>query len=135
MRFHAKKCNVLSINHFHYNLFSELPFFLFPYQIDNALLDYCTEEKDLGIIITNKFNFSNHQQVVLSKPINQFNLLRRTCHFVNNSHKRRTLYLILVRSLLEHGSLIWSPSISAPIKFENFQKLCLKWISKEQFIS
>ena len=106
MRFHAKKCKVLSINHFHYNLFSELPFFLFPYQIDNVSLDYCTEEKDLGIIITSKFNFSNHQQVVLSNAINQFNLLRRTCHFVKNSHKRRTLYLTLVRSLLEHGSQI-----------------------------
>ena len=135
MRFHAKKCKVLSINHFHYNLFSELPFFLFPYQIDNVLLDYCTEEKDLGIIITSKFNFSNHQQVVLSKAINQFNLLRRTCHFVKNSYKRRTLYLTLVRSLLEHGSQIWSPSISALIKFENFQKSCVKWILKEQFTS
>ena len=135
MRFHAKKCKVLSINHFHYNLFSELPFFLFPYQIDNVLPDYCTEEKDLGIIITNKFHFSNHQQVVLSKAINQFNLLRRTCHFVKNSHKRRTLYLTLVRSLLEHGSQIWSPNISALIKFENFQKSCVKWILKEQFTS
>ena len=135
MRFHAKKCKVLSINHFHYNLFSELPFFLFPYQIDNALLDYCTEEKDLGIIITSKFSFSNHQHVVLSKAINQFNLLRRTCHFVKNSYKRRTLYLTLVRSLIEHGSQIWSPSISALIKFENFQKSCVKWILKEQFTS
>ena len=103
MRFHTKKCKVLSINHFHYNLLSGPPFFLFPYQIDNVLIDYCTEEKDLGIIITNKFYFSNHQQVVPSKAINQFNLLRRTCHFVKNSHKRRTLYLTLVRSLLEHG--------------------------------
>ena len=135
MRFHAKKYKVLFINHFHYNLFSELPFFLFPYQIDNVLLDYCTEEKDLGIIITNKFHFSNHQQVVLSKTINQFNLLRRTCHFVKNSHKRGKLYLTLVRSLLEHGSQIWSPNISALIKFENFQKSCVKSILKEQFTS
>ena len=117
MHFHAKKYKVLSISYFNYNLFSELPFFLFPYEIDNVLIDYCTKEKDLGIIITNKFHFSNHQQEVLSKAINQFNLLRRTCHFVKNSRKRRTLYLTLVRSLLEHGSQIWSPNISTLNKF------------------
>ena len=54
---------------------------------------------------------------------------------MKNSHKRRTLYLTLVRSLLEHGSQIWSPSISALIKFENFQKSCVKWILKKQFTS
>ena len=125
--FMPKKCKVLSISHFYYNLFSKLPFFLFPYEIDNVLIDYCTEEKDLGIIITDKFDFSNHQQEVLSKAINQFNRLRRTCHFVRNSHKRRTLYLTLVRSLLENGSQIWSPNISVLNKFENFQKVS-KWV-------
>ena len=60
MHFHAEKCKVLSINHFHYNLFTELPFFLYSYQINDVLLDYCKEEKDLGIIITNKFHFTNH---------------------------------------------------------------------------
>ena len=133
MRFHAEKCKVLCINHFHYNLFSELPFFLYPYQINDVLLDYCTEEKDLGIIITNKFHFTNHHHEILSKAINQFNLLRRTCHFVKNSQKRRTLYLALVRSLLDHGSQVWSPNINTLNQFENFQKSSVKWILKEQF--
>ena len=130
MRFHAEKCKVLSVNHFHYNLFSELPFFLYPYQINAVLLDYCTEEKDLGIIITNKFHFTNHHHEILSKAINQFNLLRRTCHFGKNSHKRKTLYLALV---FDHGSQVWSPNINALNQFENFQKSCVKWILKEQF--
>ena len=134
MQFHAQKCKVLSINHFHNNLFSELPFFLFPYEINNAIMDYFDEEKDLGITITSKFKFSNHRQEILSKALNQFNLLRRTCHFVKNSQKRRTLYLSLVRSLFEHGSQIWSPNISSVNNFENFQKSCVKWILKEQYI-
>ena len=132
MRFHAQKCKVLSINHVHNNLFSELPFFLFRYEINNAIMDYFEEEKDLGVIITNKFKFSNHRQEILSKALNQFNLLRRTCHFVKNSQKRRTQYLTLVRSLFEHGSQIWSPNISTVNNFENFQKSCVKWILKEQ---
>ena len=55
-------------------------------------MDYFDEEKDLGITITSKFKFSNHRQEILSRHLikapNQFNLLRRTCHFVKNSQKR-----------------------------------------------
>ena len=61
MRFSIKKCKVLSINHFNKNLFSELPFFLFPYHINGTLLDYANEEKDLDIIITNEFSFTTHR--------------------------------------------------------------------------
>ena len=109
MRFNTKKCKVLSINpYFNKNLLSELPFFLFLYRINTTLLDYSNEEKDLGIIVTNKFNLTNHHNEILSKATKQFNQLRKTCHFVNNTQKRRTLYLTLVGSLFEHGSQIWS---------------------------
>ena len=135
MRSNTKKCKDLSINHFNKNLLSEFPFFLFPYRINTTLLDYSNEEKDLGIIVTNKFSFTNHHNEILSKATKQFNLLRRTCHFVNNTQKRRTLYLTLVRSLFEHGSQIWSPvGTSAIISFENFQESYIKWIVHEQFI-
>ena len=66
MRFNIKKCKVLSINHFNKNLFSQLPFFLIPYHINDTLLDYANEEKDLGIIITNKFSFTTDQNSLKS---------------------------------------------------------------------
>ena len=135
MKFHANKCKVLSINHFHKNLFSELPFFLFPYHINNTLLDYCDNEKDLGIVISNRFRFNDHHKEILSKAVNQFNLLRRTCHFIKNKQKRKTLYLNLIKSLFEHGSQIWNPNESTAVcRFENFQKSCIKWIPHEQFV-
>ena len=77
-RFNTKKCIVLTINYFNKNLFSELPFFPFPYRINTTLLNYSNEEKDLGIIVTNKFSFTNHHNEILSKATKQFNLLRRT---------------------------------------------------------
>ena len=59
-----------------------------------------------------------------------------TFHFVRNPQKRRTLYLTLIRSLFEHGSQVWSPvNTSTIISFENFQKSCIKWILREQFLS
>ena len=36
-------------------------------------------------------------------------LTKRTCHFVFDRGKRRSLYLALVRSNFEHCSIIWRP--------------------------
>ena len=135
MKFHPDKCKILSINNFNKNIFQELPFYYYPYQLQTTILDYALEEKDLGILTTPNFSFKTHQNYILSKAITQFNLLRRTCHFVNNSSKRRTLYLTLIRSLFNHASQFWRPNGSAIEPFENFQKRCIKWIFKECYMS
>ena len=99
------------------------------------MLDYSIEEKDLRILTTTNFSFKTHQNYILNKAITQFNLLRRTYHFVNNSSKPRTLYLTLIRSLSYHASQICRPNGSAVEPFENFQKRCIKWIFTESYIS
>ena len=88
MHFHPDKCKVLSVNNFYKNALSELPFFLFPYELDSTLLHYCDEEKDLGIITPSKFNYKVHRTYILDKANKQFNLLRRSCHFVKNTKKK-----------------------------------------------
>ena len=134
MKFHPDKCKILSVNNFHKNSLQELPFYYFPYELDNVILDYTDEEKDLGILTTTKFSFKAHQAFILNKAVTQFNILRRTCHFVKNSKKRRTLYLTLVRSLFNHCSEIWCPSGQSVTPFENLQKRCVKWILKETYM-
>ena len=133
MKFHPEKCKILSVNNFYRNLFQELPFYFFPYKLHNTILDYTPEEKDLGVLVTSKFSFKSHQTYILNKAVTQFNILRRTCHFVNNTRKRRTLYISLVRSLFSHCSQIWSPVGPAVEPFEAFQKRCVKWIHKQSF--
>ena len=133
MKFHPEKCKILSVNNFYRNLFQELPFYFFPYQLPNTILDYTPEGKDLGVLVTSKFSFKSHQTYILNKAVTQFNILRRTCHFVNNTRKRRTLYISLVRSLFSHCSQIWSPVGPAVEPFEAFQKRSVKWIHKESF--
>ena len=134
MKFHPEKCKILSVSNFHENSLQELPFYYFLYELDNVILGYTDEEKDLGILTTTKFSFKAHQTFILNKAVTQFNILRRTYHFVNNSKKRRTLYLTLVRSLFNHCSEIWCPSGQAVVPFENFQKRCIKWILKETYM-
>ena len=42
----------------------------------------------------------------------------------------------MVRSLFEHGCVLWSPSSKVIMNnFETFQKRCIKWILNEQFTS
>ena len=120
MHFHPDKCKVLSVNNFHKNTLSELPFFLFPYELDSTLLDYCNEVKDLGIITSSKFNYKAHHTYILNKANTQFNLLCRLCHFVKNT----TLYLTLIKSLFNHCLQEWNPTASETYiePFENFKK-------------
>ena len=135
MNFHPQKCKVLTVSHRHESFYI-LPFDRFLYSMNNEILDYCTKEKDLGIIVQNRLSWAAHSTSILSIATSRFNILRRTCHFIKNASKRRTLYLTMVRSLFEHGSVVWSPSAKTTLEnFEAFQKRCIKWILNEQFVS
>ena len=73
---------------------------------------------------------------MLTKANQKFGVLKRTCHFVTHSNRRRVLYLALVRSQFEHCLPVWRPCSSTLMnKFEVFQKKCLKWIQSEQELS
>ena len=62
-------------------------------------------------------------------------LTKRPCYFVNDSKRRRALYLALVRSQLEHCSVIWRPNSKSLLqRFENLQKRAIKWILFEENI-
>ena len=39
MKFHPDKCKILSVNNFIKNSLQELPFYYFPYELDNVILD------------------------------------------------------------------------------------------------
>ena len=136
MKFHPKKCKILTLSHKYKTPFSHLPFATFQYTMSDVVLDYTDTQKDLGILINNKFKWNDHCASILAQAINKFNLMRRTCHFVKNKSKKRMLYLTLVRSLFEHGSVIWAPQFVTIVdKFESLQKKCIKWIRNEQFTS
>ena len=63
-------------------------------------------------------------------------MARRNCYFVQDSNRRRVLYLTLVRSLFEHCSVIWRPVTKSQIsKLEGLQKRAIKWILHEEYSS
>ena len=136
MNFHPQKCKVVSVEKNPPPLLGILPCIQYIYALGDKLLDYAESEKDLGVIINSKLNFNEHCSKILSKANQQFGLTKRTCHFVNDTRRRRILYLTLIRSQFEHCSPIWRPNSKTLLeKFENFQKKCLKWILNEDNVS
>ena len=81
MKFHPKKCKVMSIS-LRRPTFNVLPFDRFAYELGNNILDYVSDEKDLGVIVTNKLSWEQQQKSIVSKASRQLRLLMRTCHFI-----------------------------------------------------
>ena len=132
MKFHPSKCKVLMVNKRKLPLIDVLPFIQYQYSLGTELIDYCNSEKDLGININGTLNFTYHTDILYSKANQRLGLLKRTCHFIKNTDRKRALYLTMVRSLFEHCPYIWRPSaISSINRLESIQKRALKWIINE----
>ena len=128
MRFHLNKCKALSVSLKHPNYYI-LPFDGFSYELDSNIIDYYTEETDLGMTITNKLNWESYQDKIILKANRQLGLTKRLCFFAKYVSQKRPLYITLVRSLFEHCGEIWSPNaIIAKNKFEPLQKRAVTWI-------
>ena len=135
INFNLQKCKVVAIKNKPSPL-AMLPFVAYHYYLAENLLEYADSEKDLGVYINKDFNFTEHCNSILSKANQQYGLLKRTCNFVNDTRRRRVLYLTLARSQFNHCSTIWRPTEitnkTLVEKFENFQKKCIKWILCEE---
>ena len=140
MKFHPDKCKVVSINMKSTNSklanLSHLPLSRFNYTLGNDILDYETNEQDLGVIVGSNFSWSEQHDKVINNASQMLGLTKHTCHFVISNHMKRPLYLALMRSQFEHCSAIWRPVTSTQIsKFEAVQKNAIKWILNEEFLS
>ena len=110
-----------------------LPLAKFRYYLNNGILDYTEYEKDLGVLVKKNFKWDDHQLKVLNKAHQMLGITKRTCHFIIDPRKRRSLYLSLVRSQFEHCTSIWRPNTETEILiFEKLQKKAIKWIYDEQ---
>ena len=137
MNFHPSKCKVLPVCNTPPPLLNILPCVQFMYSLDGSTyLDYVNSEKDLGVTITSKLDYSVQCDRLLAKANQQLGIIRRNCYFVTNVNRRRTLYLALVRSQFENCSIIWRPSTKTlSSKFESIQKKAIKWILNEESLS
>ena len=133
MTFHPDKCKALSIYDFRPDFVKILPFPKKHYMLNNINIDFSECERDLGVLVNSNLRWEDHHTKILNKAHQMLGFTKRTCHFISDTRKRRSLYLSLVRSNFEHGSIIWRPVTETAIsEFEQLQKKALKWILKEE---
>ena len=133
MSFHPDKCKALSIYDCRPDFVKVLPFGLRYYYINGNIIEFCENERDLGVIVSSNFKWDEQHDKILKKTHQMLGFTKRTCHFIKDTRKRRSIYLSLVRSNFEHGSIIWRPITETEISdFEKLQKKALKWILKEE---
>ena len=123
MKFHPDKTNILSVSN------STITDNSFIYTIGSIPIEYTPCQKDLGIKIVSKLIWTEHSNFIYSKANQKLGLLKRTCNFVSNTRKRRSLYLTQVRSQFEHCPIVWRPFSTACLdRLETIQKRGFKWI-------
>ena len=133
MVFHPSKCKALSISKKR-NVFDNLPFNIFIYELNGILIDYVETHKNLGVIliVDSKLNWGPQYDNLLSNSISKLGILKRTCHFTTDARQKRAFYFAIVRSLFEHCSTIWSPQYKTNLlKFSAIQRRAVKWINGE----
>ena len=91
MTFHPQKCKVVSVANRPPALLGILPNIQYFYTLGNKLMDYVESEKDLGVDINSKLNFTEQCNRIYSKANQQFGLTKRICHFVNDIKRNRAL--------------------------------------------
>ena len=116
MKFHLKKCKVVPIAPPDKDI-QDLVNKIFPlrrktffYKLGDKELEYVNEEKDLGVIVSYKFVWDQHIDILFNKASSRLGLLKRTMHFVKCPKQRRAFYLAIVRSQFEHCVQVWRPS-------------------------
>ena len=133
MIFHPSKSHVLPIYRGNSTSFLDNKFI---YSINDVPIKYTNIEKDLGVNINTKLDWTEHCNIIYSKANQRLGLLKRTCHFTKNRSKRRAFYLSQVRSHFEHCTIVWRPTASTTIdKLESIQKRGFKWILNDNYIS
>ena len=133
MSLHPDKCKALSIYDCRPDFVKVLPFGLRYYYINGNIIEFCENERDLGVIVSSNFKWDEQHDKILKKTHQMLGFTKRTYNFIKDTRKRRSIYLSLVRSNFEHGSIIWRPITETEISnFEKLQKKALKWILKEE---
>jgi hypothetical protein len=99
MRFNIDKCKIVHVGRNNVQA---------KYSIKGTYLKKVTEEKDLGVIISEDLKPSKHCQMAYSKATRMSALIRRTVEH-KNTYIMLKLYKALVRPHVEYGMVIWSP--------------------------
>ena len=98
------------------------------YSIDGQPLSIKESCRDLAVIMSHDFSWSDHVSVVVAKAYKVLDLLRYSFHSAHSS-LRRLLYTSLIHSQLTYCCQVWRPHLLKDIQvLERVQRRATKWI-------
>ena len=106
MLFHPKKCKVI-----HYGKHSNK----LDYTLNGHPVIHVTEEKDLGIKMSEDLKWTTHIADAVKKANRMVGLIKHTFTYMNKE-MFLVLYKTLVRPLLEYCPQVWSPNLAKNIE-------------------
>ena len=83
MNFHPDKCKVLSISNSNKTYGTDS---ISPYTLESIPLKFVDVEKDLGVDMTPKLNWTHQINRLCSQASQKIGMLRRSCFFVNDKN-------------------------------------------------
>ncbi|CAF4755691.1 unnamed protein product [Pieris macdunnoughi] len=82
----------------------------FSYHINNKSVKEVDCVRDLGIWLDYKMTYNNHIDTIVDKAYKQLGVVRRVSEHFHDVDCMKVLYYTYVRSILEYGCSVWSPS-------------------------
>ncbi|KAI5731180.1 hypothetical protein M8J77_006038 [Diaphorina citri] len=110
LNFHPNKCYVMNFTS------SKTPI-TYTYNINNTPLNYVEFYKDLGVTFEKNLDFKKHLEATQKKAFQRLGMIIRFSRPIQDLDALKLLYQSLVRSILEYGSIVWSPRTQVDIKF------------------
>ena len=122
MVFNPSKCHVMHINGGR----THRPYL---YQLCGVLLKSVTQERYLGVILTQSLSWSTHISQVSVKANQNLGFIKRNLKG-SPQELKRLAYITLVRSGMEYASPVWDPSTSKDQDaLERVQRRAARWIT------
>ncbi len=88
-----------------------------PVYLDNKILSEVNQCRDLGLVVDNSLQFTNHIDKIVVKAHRWANLiLRPRCFQSRNRESLLAGFKTYVRSIVEYNSVVWSPHIIKDIE-------------------
>ena len=98
------------------------------YYIDGTKIAFHNSTKDLGLILSNNLDWTDHYHNITAKAYKVLGLLRHSFK-TDSTDAKRKLYISLVKSHLLYCSQIWQPhKIKDILLFERVQRRATKYI-------
>lgn len=101
----------------------------YDYELNGVVLDRVTSIADLGVIFDSSLRFNLHIDSAIHRAFRLCGFIKRQTRDFKDIFSVKTLYVHLVRPILEYGSLVWNPYYNNSIdRLERVQRKMVNYM-------